>query len=57
MRSKIILDMHRDEMNGHESKNKSNERIMSFYWWPEMDTKIDIHIKTCDRCQKTRKEK
>jgi hypothetical protein len=34
-------------MTGHESKN----------FMPGMDTEIDIHIKSCDKCPKTRKEK
>ena len=44
-------------MTGHESKNKTKERIISSYWWPGMDTEIDMHIKSCDKCQRTRKKK
>jgi hypothetical protein len=57
MRYKIILDMHSDVMIGHENKNKTKERLISSYWWPGMDTEIDIHIKSCDKSQKTTKEK
>ena len=57
LRSKIIADTHGDVMTGHESKNKTKERIISSYWWPGMDTEIDMHIKSCDKCQRTRKDK
>jgi hypothetical protein len=57
MKSKIIPDMQGDVMIGHESKNKTRERLILSYWWPGMETEIDIFIKRCDKCQKTRKEK
>jgi hypothetical protein len=44
-------------MTGHESNNKTTERKISSYWWPGMDTEINIHIKSCDKCQRKRKEK
>jgi hypothetical protein len=58
LRQKIIIsDSHGDIMTGHENKNKTKERIMSSYWRPGIDTEIDIHIKSCDKCQRTRKNK
>jgi hypothetical protein len=57
MSSKSISDMRGDLMTGHKRKDKTKERIMSSYWWPGIDTEIDIHIKSCDKCQKNRKEK
>ena len=57
MRNKINKETHGDIMTGHESKNKTNERIISSYWWPGMDPEIDIHIKMCEKCRSTRKEK
>jgi hypothetical protein len=44
-------------MTGHESKNKAKERIISSYWWPGMDTELEILIKSCDKCQRTSKDK
>ena len=40
LRDKIIKDTHGGLMTGHESTNKTNERILTSYWWPEMDSQI-----------------
>ena len=57
LRDKIIKDTQRDMMTGQESVNKTKERILASYWWLEMDGRIENHITTCDKCQKTRKDK
>jgi hypothetical protein len=57
LRQKVITDTHGDIIIGHESTNKTKEKIISSYWWPGMDTEIDIHIKSCEKCQRTRKDK
>ncbi len=36
---------------------KTKPKPKPSYWWPGMDTEIDIHIKSCDKCQRTRKDK
>ena len=56
MRDKVISDTHGDLMSGHESTNKTKERILASYWWPGMDGQIESHIQKCDKCQKTRKD-
>ena len=56
LREKVIKDTHGDLIIGHESTNKTKERILSSYWWPGMTTQIDNHIKACEKCQKTRKD-
>jgi hypothetical protein len=30
------FDIHLDVMTGYENKDKTNERIISSYWWPGM---------------------
>jgi hypothetical protein len=55
LRPKIISDTHADIMTGHKSKNQTKKRIFSSYRWPGIDTEIDIHIKSCDKCQRTQK--
>ena len=30
---------------------------MTSYWWPGMDGQIEDHIKSCDKCQKTSRDK
>jgi hypothetical protein len=51
----FVKDTHRDAMTVHERKNKTNERKISLYWWPGLDSEIEIHINSCDICQRTRK--
>ena len=51
LRTKIISDTHGDVMTGHESKHKTKERIISSYWWPGIDTEIEIHIKNCENAK------
>ena len=57
LREKIITETHGTLMTGHESTNKTKERIMTSYWWPGMDGQIEKHISSCDKCQRTRKDK
>jgi hypothetical protein len=57
LRQKVISDTHGDIVTGHESTNKTKERIISSYWWKNMDTEISLHIKSCDKCQRARKKK
>ena len=57
LREKVISNTHADIMTGHESSSKTKERILTSYWWPGMEGQIETHIKSCDKCQKTSKEK
>jgi hypothetical protein len=57
LRQKIISVTDGDIMTVHESKNKTKERIISYYWWTGIGTEINIRIKSCDKCQRTRKDK
>ena len=42
-------------MYGHEGQFKTKERILQSYWWPGMDEHINQHLRTCERCQLTKK--
>jgi hypothetical protein len=57
LRQKINVATHGDIMTGHESKKKIKKIIISSYWWPGMDTEMDIHMKSCDKCRRTRKDR
>ena len=54
LRDKIIKDTLGEMMTGHESSNKTMERILASYWWPGMTGQIDCHISVCEKCQKTK---
>ena len=53
----LMSEVHGNIMYGHEGQYKTKERIIQSYWWPGMDNSINRHLKSCDRCQKTKKEK
>jgi hypothetical protein len=53
----LMSEVHGNIMYGHEGQYKTKERIIQSYWWPGMDNSINRHLKNCDRCQKTKKEK
>ena len=54
---KLVKEVHGNVMYGHEGQYKTKERILQSYWWPGMDKEINDHLKTCDKCQKTKKLK
>ena len=53
----LMSEVHGNIMYGHEGQYKTKERIIQSYWWPGMDNSINRHLKSCDRFQKTKKEK
>jgi hypothetical protein len=56
MRKQIATRMHEDWYGGHAGVQKTKERILLYYFWPNIDADVDQVIKTCERCQKRRKE-
>jgi hypothetical protein len=51
-----VKETHGDLMRGHESTYNTKEKVMASYWLPGTDSKIDQHIQTFDKCQKTRRD-
>ena len=55
--NQLIKEVHGNVMYGHEGQFKTKERILQSYWWPGMDQHINDHLRQCETCQKTKKEK
>ena len=53
LREDVILAYH--DGNAHLGFDKTYSAIRAKYYWPKMYTDIDIHVKTCDTCQKCKR--
>jgi hypothetical protein len=54
---RILSEVHGNVLYGHEGQYKTKERIIQSYWWPGMEGQINKHLKECDKCQRTKKDK
>ena len=57
LRRRIICEAHGKLLVGHNGIEKTKERILSTYYWPNMDLDIHEHIKNCLNCQLKDKNK
>ena len=53
LREDVILAYH--DGNAHLGFDKTYAAIRSKYYWPKMYTDIDIHVRTCNTCQKSKR--
>ena len=53
LREDVILAYH--DGNAHLGFDKTYLAIRSKYYWPKMYSDIDIHVRTCDTCQKCKR--
>ena len=53
LREDIILSYH--DGNAHLGFDKTYSAIRSKYYWPKMYSDIDAHVKTCNTCQKSKR--
>ena len=54
---RLLTEVHGNVLYGHEGQYKTKERIIQSYWWPGMDGQINKHLRECDKCQRTKKDK
>ena len=54
LRLKVMQDFH--DHNGHFGFKKTYAAIQSKYFWPRMCQDITDYVKSCDRCQRAKKE-
>lgn len=57
LRQNIIRSTHNRRMATHSGKIRTRERIQETNWWEGMNQDIDLHINTCDECQKNENPK
>ena len=53
LREDVILAYH--DGNAHLGFDKTYSAIRCKYYWPKMYTDIDIHVRTCDTCQRCKR--
>ena len=56
LQNDLISEAHGSMLSGHEGISKTKERLLHSYYWPNMDRDITVHLKTCQKCQVTRKQ-
>jgi hypothetical protein len=49
----ILSESHGHLLAGHFGVNKTKQRILQSYYWPNMDKDITEHLQSCDKCQLT----
>ncbi|MGI9142025.1 MAG: reverse transcriptase domain-containing protein, partial [Fluviibacter sp.] len=54
LKKSLVADAHGQELTGHFGLLKTKEALLQSYYWPNMDADILEHLKTCQKCQKTR---
>jgi hypothetical protein len=50
----ILSESHGHLLAGHFGINKTKQRILQSYYWPNMDKDITEHLQSCDKCQLTK---
>ena len=50
----VVQEAHGQLLTGHDGISKTKERLLQSYYWPNMDSDIMQHIKSCIRCQSRR---
>jgi hypothetical protein len=53
MFDEVIREAHNSIIGGHSGVFKTAERIRSEFWWANMESSINEHIKKCETCQKS----
>ena len=49
----LLVAMHDDPyQGGHFSTDKMLSKIRSRYWWPQMRTSVQLHVRACVPCQR-----
>ena len=57
IRRRLICEAHGKILTGHNGIEKTKQRLLTTYYWPNMDADIADHIKTCITCQINDKSK
>jgi Integrase zinc binding domain len=53
----ILYNTHSDPLAGHFSVEETYKRIKICYYWPQMFNDVRTYVKSCDKCQRRRKNK
>ena len=53
--AELVQEAHGQILTGHDGMSKTKERLLSSYFWPNMDADISKHIEECVKCQARKK--
>ncbi len=53
----ILSESHGHLLAGHFGVNKTKQRILQSYYWPNMVKDITEYLQSCDKCQLTKVDK
>ncbi|MBW0567512.1 hypothetical protein O181_107227 [Austropuccinia psidii MF-1] len=51
----LLKECHYSPFSGHQSENRTREKIKTCIWCPIWQKDVADYFKTCDRCQKSNK--
>jgi hypothetical protein len=47
----VLVEHHDSLMGGHMGIDKTMEKVVRLFWWPNMHVDIENHVRTCPACQ------
>ena len=55
MRRHLLLEFHEHKMTGgHQGVQRTLKMLSRYFWWPTIRKDVEYHVKTCERCQRTK---
>ncbi len=51
LKQEALIDVHGNQLVGHDGIYKTKERLLQCFYWPGMDADITSHLKACHKCQ------
>ncbi|MBW0513287.1 hypothetical protein O181_053002 [Austropuccinia psidii MF-1] len=51
----VLKECHDSPFSGHQSEDRTREKVKTCIWWAMGQTDVTEYCKTCDRCQKSTK--
>ena len=52
----LVQEAHGQLLTGHNGIAKTKERLLTSYYWPNMDATIADHVNSCQTCQSRRRD-
>ena len=52
LRKDIMYNLHDASISGHPGIRRTKHLVRREYWWPAMDTEIEMYVQTCATCQR-----
>ena len=53
LRTKVLKLAHETLLSGHLGIQKTLDRVMSSFYWPSLQSEVNLFCRSCDFCQET----